>query len=189
MTGGTRVPGSGGPWPGKVVMLLPSVHVGIVQVKSMVVAREMQSGSAWLSAARDSGEPVMSLFAGDTVPVAGDRQTLALQDVGGLTAGDLADLGLALTALRKASGHTQQTLANVVPWARSTISNVERGSARMPRAFWGNCDAAVGAGGRLLALFDRLTPTWSPAGQHAAGACEHCGCSGVRKPVGVGWPA
>lgn len=168
-------------------MFLPLSDVGFVQVKSMVIEREIQSGSAWLSAPKASGRPVPEVAQATVTSGSGEMNKLVFQDIDALSQEDVNDLGRALAAFRRSAGHTQETLSKGIPWSRSLVANVERGHHRVPRPFWESCDGVLGAGGRLLDLFDRLTPTWSP-GQHTGGTCAQCGRPRARKASGTGWP-
>lgn len=63
-------------------------------------------------------------------------------------------LGARLAGWRHARGVTQLALARRVPVSRTTIAGVERGRQCPDRIFWQRCEAALGAGGELLAGYD-----------------------------------
>jgi transcriptional regulator with XRE-family HTH domain len=50
----------------------------------------------------------------------------------------------------------QRSLADQLPFSRSTVANIETGRQQAPREFWQLCDDLLGAGGDLLAAHDRL---------------------------------
>src|SRR5690349_13925293 len=63
-------------------------------------------------------------------------------------------LGGELSAHRQRAGMTQEQLAPLTLYARSTIANVEIGRQHVGRSFWARCDAALGADGALVKAFD-----------------------------------
>ncbi|MFY1695689.1 helix-turn-helix domain-containing protein [Solwaraspora sp. WMMA2101] len=65
-------------------------------------------------------------------------------------------LGRRLAVLRQAAGHTQHQLSRLIHYHRSSVANVETGRQRAPRDFWQRADKLLGAGGDLLAAFDRV---------------------------------
>jgi transcriptional regulator with XRE-family HTH domain len=65
-------------------------------------------------------------------------------------------LGIRLATYRRAAGLTQMNLASLIAFSRSTIANVETGRQHVPRGFWESADAAVHAGGALVAGCDEL---------------------------------
>jgi transcriptional regulator with XRE-family HTH domain len=65
-------------------------------------------------------------------------------------------LGHRLAVLRQAAGYTQHQLSAVIHYHRSSVANVETGRQRAPRDFWQRADKLLGAGGDLLAAFDRV---------------------------------
>jgi len=82
-------------------------------------------------------------------------------------------LGIRLATYRRAAGLTQMDLASLIAFSRSTIANVETGRQHVPRDFWESADAAVNAGGVLVAGCDEMEaaarrahvqPAASPAG-------------------------
>lgn len=64
-------------------------------------------------------------------------------------------LGRVLAQSRRPAGVTQERLAVLVRWSRSTIANVEVGRQFAPREFWIACDVALGCEGVLLATWGR----------------------------------
>ncbi|MFI7209497.1 helix-turn-helix domain-containing protein [Micromonospora aurantiaca (nom. illeg.)] len=64
-------------------------------------------------------------------------------------------LGRVLADARRSAGVTQDRLAVLVRWSRSTVANVEVGRQCAPREFWVACDAALGLEGALLAAWGR----------------------------------
>jgi DNA-binding XRE family transcriptional regulator len=73
---------------------------------------------------------------------------------------EIADFRLALGRLladsRKAVGYSQEALAPLTGYARSTVANVEIGRQSVPRDFWTRCDEALGTAGTLTAQYDEL---------------------------------
>jgi hypothetical protein len=66
------------------------------------------------------------------------------------------ELGARLAACRHAVGLTQAQLAVKASVSRSFIANVETGRQHVQRDFWESADAAVSAGGSLVAAYDKL---------------------------------
>ncbi|SCL19041.1 Helix-turn-helix domain-containing protein [Micromonospora inyonensis] len=64
-------------------------------------------------------------------------------------------LGRVLAESRRSVRVTQDRLAVLVGWSRSSIANVEVGRQTAPRAFWMACDVALGREGALLAAWGR----------------------------------
>lgn len=58
-------------------------------------------------------------------------------------------LGDQLRALRKAADMTQDTLAELTGWTRSTVANVETGRQKIGLDFFERCDEVLGSGGTL----------------------------------------
>jgi transcriptional regulator with XRE-family HTH domain len=79
---------------------------------------------------------------------------------GGITPGQVADarkdLGRHLAEWRVSAGLRQVDLAKLICYSRSQIANVEVGRDNTTRLFWHNADAALGAHGALLAMFDQV---------------------------------
>ncbi|MEV4496179.1 helix-turn-helix domain-containing protein [Micromonospora arborensis] len=65
-------------------------------------------------------------------------------------------LGQQLAMYRKASGHTQHSLAPIVFTGRSTIANTEVGRQHPERAFWMRCDEVLDTDGTLTARYDQI---------------------------------
>ncbi|MFJ8815175.1 helix-turn-helix domain-containing protein [Amycolatopsis thermoflava] len=76
-------------------------------------------------------------------------------------------LGEQLSAYRKLAQLTQAQLARRLYCDRTTIAHVERGQRVKDEAFWRDADAAVGAGGELLAAFRQLEAVRMEADQAA----------------------
>lgn len=68
----------------------------------------------------------------------------------------LLALGRQLAAWRGTAQETQRSLADQLPFSRSTVANVEVGRQGAPREFWQRCDDLLGARGDLLASYDQL---------------------------------
>lgn len=66
-------------------------------------------------------------------------------------------LGRQLAASRRAAGLSQERLAPLSGYSRSTIANAETGRQRVPRSFWENCDAVLGTGTALARGHDEVT--------------------------------
>ena len=62
--------------------------------------------------------------------------------------------GQHLAASRRAAGLSQEQLAPLAGYSRSTVANVETGRQHVPRDFWERCDEALGTGDALAAGFD-----------------------------------
>lgn len=84
-----------------------------------------------LAAARMSGGGCggWRLVVGDSDVVAGARAALGWESAG--------------------CGLSQEQLAPLSGYSRSTIANAETGRQRVPRGFWEHCDAVLGAGTAL----------------------------------------
>jgi transcriptional regulator with XRE-family HTH domain len=68
----------------------------------------------------------------------------------------LLALGRQLAAWRGTAHETQRSLADQLPFSRSTVANVEIGRQQAPREFWQRCDDLLGARGDSLASYDQL---------------------------------
>jgi transcriptional regulator with XRE-family HTH domain len=68
-------------------------------------------------------------------------------------------LGRRLAALRTQAGFSQWEFAPLTGYSRSTLSDAELGRHRLRREFWLRCDAALVAGGALVAAYDRIETT------------------------------
>ncbi len=76
-------------------------------------------------------------------------------------------LGAELAAYRDAAGYSQDQLARLTSYSRSTIANVETGRQRVPRMFWERADAALRTGGVLASGHDDIEAT-AKRERHAA---------------------
>ena len=65
-------------------------------------------------------------------------------------------LGRQLSACRRAAGLSQEKLAPLAGYSRSTVANVETGRQHVPRDFWQRCDAALGTGDALARGYDEI---------------------------------
>ena len=68
-------------------------------------------------------------------------------------------LGRQLAALRSRAGFSQWEFAPLTGYSRSTLSDAELGRHRLRREFWLRCDAALAAGGVLVAAYDQIEAT------------------------------
>jgi hypothetical protein len=68
-------------------------------------------------------------------------------------------LGRRLAASRSHAGFSQWEFAPLTGYSRSTLSDAELGRHRLRREFWLRCDAALLAGGALVAAYDRIEAT------------------------------
>ena len=73
---------------------------------------------------------------------------------GGGQPGAGEELSRSLAVLRRAAGLTQQELAGKLGASVTTVGHAEQGRLGHSRRFWERADAALGAGGGLLALHD-----------------------------------
>ncbi|MEU8333670.1 helix-turn-helix transcriptional regulator [Micromonospora arborensis] len=64
-------------------------------------------------------------------------------------------LGRHLAQLRKGANLTQQGLARLVQYGRSSVANTETGRQHPEREFWARCDTALHTGGVLAQEYDR----------------------------------
>ncbi|MGV9215673.1 helix-turn-helix domain-containing protein [Micromonospora sp. RB23] len=67
------------------------------------------------------------------------------------------ELGRHLARLRKEANLTQQGLARLVQYGRSSVANTETGRQHPEREFWVRSDTALRTGGILTQQYDRLT--------------------------------
>lgn len=65
-------------------------------------------------------------------------------------------LGRELKEARRAAGYTQASLANLIGYSRSTVSNAEIGQPDVARAFWESADNALRTGGALTSVYDQI---------------------------------
>jgi transcriptional regulator with XRE-family HTH domain len=77
------------------------------------------------------------------------------------------ELGRQLAALRRQAGLTQEGLAGLAGFSRSTVSVAEIGRPAHAREFWEACDKALDSGGVLAAGFAQIEAV-GDAEQHAA---------------------
>jgi DNA-binding XRE family transcriptional regulator len=68
----------------------------------------------------------------------------------------LRALGQQLAALRREAGLTQEDLAALMAFSRSTVSVAEIGHQPQSREFWAACDKALDTGGVLAAGCDQI---------------------------------
>ncbi|MFG1881939.1 helix-turn-helix domain-containing protein [Micromonospora sp. NPDC049102] len=66
-------------------------------------------------------------------------------------------LGRHLAQLRKQANLTQQGLARLVQYGRSSVANTETGRQHPEREFWARCDTALHTDGTLTQEYDCLT--------------------------------
>ena len=66
------------------------------------------------------------------------------------------DLGRQLAASRKAAGLSQERLAPLSGYTRSTIANAETGRQHLPRDFWKRCDDVLDTGTALARGHDEI---------------------------------
>ena len=67
-----------------------------------------------------------------------------------------AALGRQLAASRRAAGLSQEQLAPLSGYSRSTVANAETGRQRAPREFWKQCDLALETGTALARGLDEV---------------------------------
>jgi hypothetical protein len=77
-------------------------------------------------------------------------------------------LGQRLAMLRKIAGHTQQSLAPLTLYGRSTVANVESGRQSVGRDFWTRCDDVFATSGALARDYDRIRTLTAEQGRHGA---------------------
>jgi hypothetical protein len=65
-------------------------------------------------------------------------------------------LGRQLAASRRAAGLSQDQLAPLSGYSRSTVANAETGRQHVPRSFWECCDTALGTGSALARGHDKV---------------------------------
>lgn len=87
-------------------------------------------------------------------------------------AGMLRELGRQLAALRRGAGLTQERLAELADFSRSTVSLAEIGRQPHAREFWQACDKALGTGGVLTAGFGQIEAVREAAHRAAARAAQ-----------------
>lgn len=98
-----------------------------------------------------------------------------------------ARLGAELRSRRQRAGHTLQALAAMTGYSVSHLSAVERAEKPASEQLIAACDAAVGAGGRLLALLPAVVQEQSVI-RHRNQARRRSQRSGPPRPPGNGHP-
>jgi transcriptional regulator with XRE-family HTH domain len=82
------------------------------------------------------------------------------------------ELGRQLAALRRRAGLTQEGLAALAGFSRSTVSVAELGRQAHAREFWEACDKALNAGGVLAAGVDQVDAVRDAEQRAAARAAQ-----------------
>jgi len=82
------------------------------------------------------------------------------------------ELGRQLAALRREAGLTQQGLAALAGFSRSTVSVAEIGRQSQAREFWEACDKALDTGGVLTAGADQIDTVRDAEQRAAASAAQ-----------------
>jgi transcriptional regulator with XRE-family HTH domain len=82
------------------------------------------------------------------------------------------ELGRQLAALRREAGLTQQGLAALTGFSRSTVSVAEIGRPAHAREFWEACDTALDTGGVLAAGVDQIDAVRDAEQRAAARAAQ-----------------
>jgi transcriptional regulator with XRE-family HTH domain len=82
------------------------------------------------------------------------------------------ELGRQLAALRRRAGLTQEALAALAGFSRSTVSVAEIGRQAHAREFWQSCDEALDTGGMLVAGIDQIDAVRDAEQQAAASAAQ-----------------
>jgi transcriptional regulator with XRE-family HTH domain len=82
------------------------------------------------------------------------------------------ELGRQLAALRRRAGLTQEGLAALAGFSRSTVSVAELGRQAHAREFWEACDKALDAGGVLAAGVDQVDAVRDAEQRAAARAAQ-----------------
>jgi len=93
----------------------------------------------------------------------------------------LRELGQQLAALRREAGLTQENLAALARFSRSTVSVAEIGRQPHARDFWAACDKALDSGGVLTAGFDQIDAV-REAEERAAACAAQEDASRMAKP-------
>lgn len=81
-------------------------------------------------------------------------------------------LGRQLASCRKAAGLSQEQLAPLVHYGRSTVANAEIGRQSVSKAFWDRVDSVVKADGALVRAYQDLNALIRQARQETAEALE-----------------
>ncbi|HUZ26780.1 MAG TPA: helix-turn-helix transcriptional regulator [Streptosporangiaceae bacterium] len=82
------------------------------------------------------------------------------------------ELGRQLAALRRGAGLTQEGIAALAGFSRSTVSVAEIGRQAHAREFWEACDKALAAGGVLAAGVDQVDAVRDAEQRAAARAAQ-----------------
>jgi transcriptional regulator with XRE-family HTH domain len=82
------------------------------------------------------------------------------------------ELGRQLAALRRGAGLTQEGLAALAGFSRSTVSVAELGRQAHAREFWEACDKALDAGGVLATGVDQVDAVRDAEQRAAARAAQ-----------------
>ena len=92
-------------------------------------------------------------------------------------------LGRRLAGARKAAGLTQQQLAGVMGYSRSTVSNAEIGHPDIALEFWARCDRVLKTGLSFARSFDQVR---AAERRQAAGVPEDPGLPRRRQALSCG---
>ncbi len=80
-------------------------------------------------------------------------------------------LGRQLYTRRQARGLSQEQLAELIHYSRSSIANVETGRQKVSRRFWKSCDEALATGETFALCYDEIqAAAWQQLERTAAGA-------------------
>jgi transcriptional regulator with XRE-family HTH domain len=82
------------------------------------------------------------------------------------------ELGRQLAALRRCAGLTQEGLAELAGFSRSTVSLAEIGRQSHARGFWKACDKALDTGGVLADGVDQIDAVGDAEQRAAASAAQ-----------------
>jgi hypothetical protein len=82
-------------------------------------------------------------------------------------------LGRQLAASRRAADLSQEQLAPLSAYSRSTIANAETGRQHVQRRFWERCDAALGTGSALARGHDEVMAAQRGSHVRSAAAAKH----------------
>ncbi len=92
-------------------------------------------------------------------------------------------LGRQLAASRQAGGFSQEQLARLIHFSRSTVANVETGRQHAPRRFWQNCDEALQTGDALARCYDEVQGAVRREHQWAAADAQDAGTAMARRQM------
>ncbi|MDZ5447071.1 helix-turn-helix transcriptional regulator [Micromonospora sp. 4G57] len=93
------------------------------------------------------------------------------------------ELGRQLAGWRQGAGHTQQSLAPLVCYTRSSIANIEVGSQHADRGFWRRVDDVLGAGGELVAGYEHADALRRRSRQPVRAKSESTGALSTAEPA------